>query len=91
MRGNDLMTLALVGLVGWIAYEHFGVGKSWGASLATLPGGAKLASSMGISGMGCVGCNTGLGLTAPTNFFGGYVPGGSGIPSKAERLYAARF
>jgi hypothetical protein len=94
MRSKDLLTLALVGVVGWIAYEHFGVGKTWGQSLATLPGGSSLASSMGLTGvdgLGCASCGTGITGIAPTNFFGGYVPGGAGIPSKAERLYAARF
>jgi len=96
MRSKDLMTLALVGVIGWIAYEHFGIGKTWGQSLATLPGGSSLASSMGLTGMDGLGCGArcygaGVGGIAPTSFFGGYVPGGAGIPSKAERLFAARF
>lgn len=91
MKPKDMITLLLVGVAGWIAYEHFGAGKTWGQSLTTLPGGSAIASSFGISGLGCGGCYPGMGAVAPTNFFGGYVPGGSGIPSKAERLYAARF
>jgi hypothetical protein len=56
MKSGDLFTYALLGVAGWILYEHLSAGKTWGQSLATIPGGSYIASQLGLSGLGCQTC-----------------------------------
>jgi hypothetical protein len=90
MKGNQVVSLALLGLVGYILYEHFALGQSWQSSVSFIPGGSALAKSAGLTGCGC-SRDIGLGMLASVEGpFSGYRPISSGLPMRSELNYASR-
>jgi hypothetical protein len=88
MKGNNIMTLLLLGALGYVAYEMFGMGQTLGTALTF---GGMIPRIPGLTGMGCPGCppRPGLGYIVPTTLYGGYAPpaGMTSIPTRSERLF----
>ena len=93
MKGNNILTLVLLGAIGYIAYEMFGLGQSLGTALTF---GGIVPKIPGLTGLGCPNCppTPGLGYIVPSRdgVYGGYAPpsGVASIPTRSERLYNAR-
>jgi len=87
---KNLSTLLILGAIGYVAYEMFGMGQTLGTALTF---GGAIPKIPGLTGLGCPGClpTPGLGYIVPGNIYSGYAPNGSSsFPTRAEAAYARR-
>lgn len=84
---KNALSMVMLGLAGYVAYQHYSLGIPWHLTLA-----GPILTPMGIQGMGCGPVPTGVGGIAPTSLYGGFAPnrGSSSLPTKSEISFNQR-